>query len=327
MKESEAGYKQPITGEEVIDTVTKVRSSTLEALKGHLETSQRRFNEGLLENLNGAEAWLNAKVTRRKFLLTAATAAGMLAAACMPVIGPVVVAPNGGLNRATATEVKPTTTPTATPTETPTLTPTKTEVPTETATETATPTETPTPVPTLTEKQQKQLVNGPIYYEKMFSMTPGTYTLSFDQDGLLIATDNISGRVIAKENDFVYNNPDNNTGVDQLPDGTWVFNNNLKEKLSEEGLDKTNLKGVNGARDDPSRAVDSYTYSLSSPLFSTLSKLIGPLDNSEMFIGQSLLLYKFPDGGNAWGKIFGKGTATTWVESKRYLIYKNANKA
>ena len=284
-------------------------------------------NEYIMADMNPEK-----KISRRDFLKAAATgAAGAVLAACG------VSTPTQPARQPTATEVAPTATKTETkvaPTTTlpPTVIPTKTEVPTTTATQTPTKTEVPTETqtPTLTPKQENQLKNAPIYYEKIFSMTPGTYTLSFDKDGLLLATDNISGRVIAKENDFVYNNSDNTTGKDQLPDGTWVFNNNLKERLSGD-LDKTGLKPINGARNDPSSAVQNYLYKMNVQWFAKDRnlpyELVGGVAQGEYLVSPMVLLYKFPDGTYAWGEILCKWNKTTGlIESKRYLIYETASK-
>ena len=297
-----------------------------------LQSRLQKFRDSILD----ATGEVITKIGGKKGLGLTMALSMILVNACSPGMVPIVPIPEGPTvtevaPTTTATEIRPTTTLTQTVTPTPTETPTA-EAPTATAT--ATETATPTETPTLTTKQENQLKNAPIYYEKMFHMTPGTYTLSFDQEGLLIATDNISGRVIAKENDFVYNNPDNNTGVDQLPDGTWVFNNNLTERLAQEGLDKTNLKGVNGARNDPSSAVDDYTSGSDGILRKVYIKdpnieneLFGGLAKDERLSGESIFLYKFPDGTYAWGLIIGKSNKTTsWIESKRYLFYETASK-
>ncbi|MDZ4159929.1 MAG: hypothetical protein U1B80_09075 [Anaerolineaceae bacterium] len=188
--------------------------------------------------------------------------------------------------------------------------------------------------PNLSSEQQLQLENAPIYYEKRFSMKPDEYTLSFDKDGLLLATDNISERVIAKGDYFIFNDADNTTGKDQLEDGTWVFNNNLKERLSG-NLEKTRLKGVNGARNDPSLAVDNYNWNYWDAFRKLhfkgdkgneeLDRLSG-VTEGEHGSWVSVFLYKYPDGAYAWGLLLGKGNKGGWVQGPRQLFYMTSSK-
>lgn len=118
-QEHEGGETRLGTSQEAEMSLDHAAASTREALKGHLGPDQRNFYDGLLENLNGARAFLSKKsLAATSSLLLAVT----FLTSCAPaVIGPIIIDGGGTGPTATETSVPPTVTPTetATPTEAP----------------------------------------------------------------------------------------------------------------------------------------------------------------------------------------------------------------
>lgn len=184
----------------------------------------------------------------------------------------------------------------------------------------------------LTPEQEKLVEEVRNSYLLNYKTSPDIYNVTFDQDGKRLITDNTSGRIIGKSGKWVFFSKDNTTGKDQLEDGTWVFNNNLKERLANEGLEKTHLKGNNGVRNDPSSAVDDYNWEIFKEMGAdnpgVLEEMVGGLSSNESLVWRSISLYIHPDGTYSWGIVAGKHIKNgDWGESKRVLVYKDSSGA
>lgn len=108
MEEREQGTIPELESPEAASAaLIAAESSTQEALSGNLHPEQRAFYNGLLENLQGAKVWLEAKMPRRKFISTAigiTLGVSMLVSYAPNATGPVIASPGEGDNRATVTE-------------------------------------------------------------------------------------------------------------------------------------------------------------------------------------------------------------------------------
>lgn len=110
MKEGELGTQsQSYSVEKTTVDLSVAERLTSEALNNNKLPSEQSFLEGLQENLQGAKAWLNAKMPRRKFLTSAAEAflAVSIIMSYAPKADRPVMAANGEDNRAMTTEVSP----------------------------------------------------------------------------------------------------------------------------------------------------------------------------------------------------------------------------
>jgi hypothetical protein len=144
MKEENSSIQQGFEPVDLIsDRVSKAISSTQKILEGSLSSEKKDFESGLLENLQGAEVWLNTKVSRRSFLIGGLS---LILAACSPGLIEPLMSVSGGEKSDSGTSTK---------TSQPTARPTEKEVPTEIATKTPEATKKPEDTKTPEIKQYK----------------------------------------------------------------------------------------------------------------------------------------------------------------------------
>lgn len=107
MEERELGITPRFESAEAASTaLLKAVSLTQKALENEPSGGQRDFHNGLLENLQGAKAWLDTKIARRKFLTLTSelVLATTFLTSCAPLVAESVMPITDGSNR-TTTEV------------------------------------------------------------------------------------------------------------------------------------------------------------------------------------------------------------------------------
>lgn len=176
----------------------------------------------------------------------------------------------------------------------------------------------------LTPEQIKLVEELRERWERNYKMSADSISITFEENGLVVYTDKITGRVIGSSESDTYLDPENTTGVDQLPDGSWVFNPELLERLAEEGLEKTDLKPSNDWRKAPDEKVRAYTLAIQKDVMDRIDQVVGVGPNEKYNI-RDILLYSFPDGTYAWGMVLGKspkGESWTGTKNKRFILYR-----